>query len=628
MKNIISKNLFHLNKKILLLNDSFLLNSKSNMLSIKSFTLLKIQKRNIFNSGDTIVEKDMKKYLENKYKHPDLSGVLQRNEESMRQYENYLNERLKRKQNFNRKNRWQQRELDEIVKNFDIKTAKFKDFAKIAEENSILNNKKFDSVKEIYFWVESLLKKSEFLSEEVISNALDIFIRDFYTFEAEDLNNETFKKFEKQVILGITSYTKESSLIKAAKFFDWFNVENRNCWYNLERVISNKIYTNFSSKALLLILNHFANQQEGSGEFYDLFQYHFWSGKFSTCDVTDVISLGYNLFITDQGYDKFYFDLSKYLMDKADLSKLEVFDLIRIIQIYSNISDIYNDLFLKLEEILLKKMSIITCTEATMIACGFSIANIGTLEFYYNLENIILEEFNTLDSYGIRDVIRAYIIGLNGSDKIFLYVMSEFINNSNINIRENSILDRYNKINNQTAKEEETDEDKKRIKDSINESKNKVNSIEQLEKNRNPDHLQDIKIVTNKLSKFTITELAFITKCFHDKLRKDDNYKNLGIRYSSVEKLFKILEEMLALEIIKAGKDDILIEEILSVCHLYSDIKLISRDFQKMMEQFILYRIKDLRAHQHMIKFLYQIFLESKMCSNELISLLFDNVLK
>lgn len=582
MKSI--KFALHINKN---LRDSIVLSSTkcNNISTLKSFYSSKLQFKTFFEKSDAFHERDVKKMLEKKYGISDFNKVINKNQETMKQYDQFIKERQDRKLNFNRKNRWQQRELDDIMKNFDIRTAKFKDFAKISRESSILNTKKFNSVEEIYFHIDELLSRSEFVSEEIISNSLDIFIKDFKNFNTEHLENPVYKKFERQVILGITSYTKESTLVKAAKFFDWFNVTNRNCWFNMEKVITSKIYTNFSPIALINILNNFANQGEGSGEFYDLYQYLFWCGKFNDCEVSDIVSLGYNMFLSDQGYDLFYMDLSKLLEQKLS-TNTQIFELTRIIQIYSNISDMYNDLFYKLEEIILKKQSIITCAEAAALACGFSIANNGTPELFIMLEGKILEEFNTLDSFGIRDLIRGYIISMTGCDKTFLYVMSEFINSSTINLRQDIPHE---------------------------------NNIEAIRKGELKN------VVSEKMINFTITEVIFVLKCFHDKLREKDNYKKLGVKYTSVEKLFRVLEELLTLKVVETSADKLLLEEICAVCHYYCVVKIIPREIQKLMEDIILKRIDEIRTKKHIMKFLYGIFSESKMCSTGLMDLLYNN---
>jgi len=56
-----------------------------------------------------------------------------------------------------------------------------------------------------------------------------------------------------------------------------------------------------SPTILIKCLNHFANQNEGSEEFYDMYQYLFWSDRFDKVSNSDLISLGYDLFVTRQG---------------------------------------------------------------------------------------------------------------------------------------------------------------------------------------------------------------------------------------------------------------------------------------------------------------------------------------
>lgn len=85
----------------------------------------------------------------------DLADLLKR-------YAQYVNEREKRRLNFNRKDRWKQRELDDIMKNFDVKTAKFRDYSKLAKDAQIINVKQFNSTDEIYFYLEDLLKEGNF----------------------------------------------------------------------------------------------------------------------------------------------------------------------------------------------------------------------------------------------------------------------------------------------------------------------------------------------------------------------------------------------------------------------------------------------------------------------------------
>ena len=50
------------------------------------------------------------------------------------EYEKEMMERTKNKMNWNIKNRWEQRALDDVFKNKDMKSLRFRDFGKIAEQ--------------------------------------------------------------------------------------------------------------------------------------------------------------------------------------------------------------------------------------------------------------------------------------------------------------------------------------------------------------------------------------------------------------------------------------------------------------------------------------------------------------
>ena len=139
--------------------------------------------------------------------------------------------------------------------------------------------------------------------EEQISLALDVFIKDINFFKEEDVQKISFKKFVSQLSQEIFTFSNDDNIYKAAKFLDWYNIDNKNCWYNLERIILNK-KDKIKPDILLKTLDHIANQNEGTMELYDLYQYLFWSENFDKCGNTNLISLGYNLFLTQQGNKK------------------------------------------------------------------------------------------------------------------------------------------------------------------------------------------------------------------------------------------------------------------------------------------------------------------------------------
>jgi hypothetical protein len=219
-------------------------------------------------------------------------------QELLNKYRKFVSDREARRLNFNRRDRWQQRELDDIMNNFDIKTTKFKDFSKLAREANIINKKEFNSIEEIYFYLEGLFKEG-FL-EDQISSALDVFLKDIKFFKEEDLRNISFKQFIRELSSNMISFSQDSTIYKTAKFLDWFNIKDAYCWYNLERAINNKKDT-MRPDIMIKTLNHFANQNQGTGEFYDLYQYLFWSEHFEKVSNSDYLGLAYSLFITTQG---------------------------------------------------------------------------------------------------------------------------------------------------------------------------------------------------------------------------------------------------------------------------------------------------------------------------------------
>jgi hypothetical protein len=335
--------------------------------------------------------------------------------ELIKGYLQHVKEREKKRLNFNRKDRWKQRELDDIMKNFDVQKAKFRDYAKLRQEANILNIKEFRSVEEIYFYLQDLMKDG-FL-EEHIGMALDVFIKDINFFKEEDMKSESFKKFVSELSSNLTSLSDENVIYKAAKFMDWYNIDIANNWYNLERIVVNR--KDFIKRSTLLkILDHFAHQNEGSMEFYDMYQYLFWSGEFKDVNNSQFISLGYNMFLTRQGYTQFFYDYYKELIPRINY-KDSTFDLLKIIQTYSEISEFYMDIYKKIEDIILSRYEQLELSEATVIACGYAVSGLGSEMLFEYLEKLITSQFTKLDKDGFREAVRALIISLNGSPMFF-----------------------------------------------------------------------------------------------------------------------------------------------------------------------------------------------------------------
>jgi len=100
-------------------------------------------------------------------------------------YEAEMKKRMETRLNWGIKDRWEQRELDSVIKNRDVRAAQFRDLDKIKAESYGSNLADFNSVDEIYFFMDEMFSSG--FDEKHISIALDVFLRDFGQFEEKDL---------------------------------------------------------------------------------------------------------------------------------------------------------------------------------------------------------------------------------------------------------------------------------------------------------------------------------------------------------------------------------------------------------------------------------------------------------
>lgn len=94
-----------------------------------------------------------------------------------KEYEAEMKKRYETKMNWGIKDRWEQRELDTVIKNRDVRAAQFRDLDKIKQESYGSQIADFNSVDEIYFFMEEMFTAG--FDEKHISIALDVFLRDF-----------------------------------------------------------------------------------------------------------------------------------------------------------------------------------------------------------------------------------------------------------------------------------------------------------------------------------------------------------------------------------------------------------------------------------------------------------------
>ena len=214
--------------------------------------LVRIQQRLVFSRLSDMFTK------RNEFKREQAKFGKDRDDSYRAEYEKEIQERTKNKMNWNIKNRWEQRALDDVMKNIDIKSLRYRDFTKMAEQQAAYGKdlREFNSVDEIYFFMENLF--TEGFTEKHISIALDIFIRDAGQFQDKDLQSPTFQSFLRELGKNLVTFMDEKSYVKTAKFLDIYCINDKYLWVNLELFLMKKDRM-FSAKSYIEIMSHFSS---------------------------------------------------------------------------------------------------------------------------------------------------------------------------------------------------------------------------------------------------------------------------------------------------------------------------------------------------------------------------------
>jgi len=65
-------------------------------------------------------------------------------------------------------------------------------------------------------------------------------------------------------------------------------------------------------------MNHFSSQNEGSRDFYDYFEFLYFSEKFNKLGTHELVSLGYNFYLVHAGTVNFFTHFADHLNEKLD----------------------------------------------------------------------------------------------------------------------------------------------------------------------------------------------------------------------------------------------------------------------------------------------------------------------
>lgn len=230
-------------------------------------------------------------------------------------YEKDRKVRMETKLNWGIKNRWEQRAMDDVIKNKDVRKAQFRDVATIKAEIYAKDISDFHSVDEIYFFMEQMF--TEGFDEKHMSIALDVFLRDFGQFEEKDLEKPMFQQFLRELGVNLVTFKEEKNFVKAARFMDWFCVNDTDLWINLEQFIVKKEHI-FKPESLVIILTHFAAQHEGSRDLYDFFEFNHNSQRFKDLSTHDLITLVYSFYTVHAGTTTFMNEMADNLLERLD----------------------------------------------------------------------------------------------------------------------------------------------------------------------------------------------------------------------------------------------------------------------------------------------------------------------
>ena len=91
------------------------------------------------------------------------------------------------------------------------------------------------------------------------------------------------------------TFQEEKNYAKVAQFLDWYCVPDKLLWVNLEQYLLKKERI-FSAGAYIKILQHCANQSEGSRDLYDFYEFLYNSKTFDKLSTADTISIAYSFY--------------------------------------------------------------------------------------------------------------------------------------------------------------------------------------------------------------------------------------------------------------------------------------------------------------------------------------------
>jgi hypothetical protein len=118
---------------------------------------------------------------------------------------------------------------------------------------------------------------------------------------------------------------------------------------------------------------------------YDFYEFCYNSQRFKDLSTHDLITLVYSFYTVHAGTQTFMNEIAESLLERLN-EQITTYDLLRVMQTYSEISKSYPKLFLQLEQIFLRRFDQMSVDEITTCASGFAVSGYGSPYFTNLLE--------------------------------------------------------------------------------------------------------------------------------------------------------------------------------------------------------------------------------------------------
>jgi hypothetical protein len=103
--------------------------------------------------------------------------------------------------------------------------------------------------------------------------------------------------------------------------------------------------------------------------------------------------------------------------------KVTTFDLLRVLQSFSEISDQFPRLFVQLETLFVQRFDQMSPDEMTVCACGFAISGFGSPFMFNFIEQNMVQNIDQFNAQNVKELCRAFIFSQRGSKNICQVLM-------------------------------------------------------------------------------------------------------------------------------------------------------------------------------------------------------------